>query len=103
MGLSTTAKRSSKRDLSKMGRRLEKASRLLGQGKVSVLYKDGEFVVFRVVGDTDVHEVVYREGVWMCDCEFNSIYPTHPCSHILACQMYLNGAGGEKNGPDNNI
>ena len=85
-----------KRNLSNMERRIKKAKRLLEEGRVSLKFKSKDIVVFKVVGDTDQHTVMYRDGKWMCDCEFNSLYPQYPCSHILACQMWLEREEKEK-------
>lgn len=91
------ARRSTKRNLSNIDRRLQKAKRLIEQNRVFLEFESEDVFAFRVLGDTEEHRVLYRGGKWMCDCEFNSIYPMHPCSHILACQMYLENEirGGE--------
>lgn len=99
-----TAGRTSKRNFSNIDRRLKKAKRLLDEERVILTLKSPDIVAFKVIGDTDTHTVLYRDGKWMCDCEFNSLYPMYPCSHILACQMYLEKMErGGGNGADNDI
>jgi len=90
-------KNTKKRNLSNMERRVKKAKRLLEDDRVFLRFRSEDIIIFKVVGDTDLHTVMYRDRKWMCDCEFNSIYPQYPCSHILACQMWLEREEKEKN------
>ncbi|NPA76335.1 MAG: hypothetical protein GXN93_01095 [Candidatus Diapherotrites archaeon] len=94
--MTSQRRRSSRKNLSNLERRLGKAKRLLEEGRVELRFNNEDIAVFRVHGDTDEHSVILRAGIWMCDCEFNSIYPQYPCSHILACQMLLEQIEKEK-------
>lgn len=70
-------------------KRMAKARRLLESGKVKLRYSAPGFLLFSVEGNSDTHEVIYRDGKWFCDCEWNSIHPDNPCSHILAAWLWL--------------
>lgn len=77
-------------------RRMLKAKQLLNEGRVKLRYSAPGFFLFVVNGETDDHEVMYREGKWFCDCEWNSIHPESPCSHILAAWLWLKRYAGLK-------
>ena len=70
-------------------KRWQKAKQLLGEGRVVLRYSAPSFFLFHVKGETDDHEVIYNKGKWMCDCEWNSLHPDNPCSHILASWLWL--------------
>jgi len=69
--------------------RKEKARRLVEEGLVYLVYSDGDTYVFKVIGDTEPHTVIYRDNRWMCDCKWSALHPDDPCSHILACKYFL--------------
>lgn len=80
-------------NLNNFERRLSKARRLYNEDRVVLVYFARGFYKFKVKGDTDNHDVIYRDGKWMCDCEWNTIHPDNPCSHILASKMLLERLG----------
>ena len=63
-----------------------KAERLVREGKVKLPYP----VYFIVEGDESEYEVVLkarnRSG---CTCRWSSLYPETKCSHIRACELFL--------------
>ena len=93
MGVQTMTSRSKgkRKNLEDLTRRMKKAERLLKEGGVIPVYHStsDDFYEFRVIGDHEVHTVIKRGKLWACDCKFNSLYPDKPCSHILACMLYL--------------
>jgi hypothetical protein len=56
-----------------------KATRLLVEGRVSVVRVDQRGALAIVKGDTGLHRVTYN-GSWHCDCAALGM-----CSHGLAC------------------
>lgn len=62
---------------------LEKAGRLLVDGKLEVTFRDGDKIVATCLGDSgEKHSLQSSGGVGLCSCPAVSV-----CSHLLALAM----------------
>jgi len=70
-----------------------KARILLREGKVKKDMETAKRIHFRVLGRSGEHSVIYdkEKRKWLCDCTYMSLHGEY-CSHVLACQMYLEKA-----------
>lgn len=68
----------------------QKSKNFVENGKVLKEIETSQRIHFTVFSK-DLHSVIFdkKEKNWRCDCQFFSL-KQRPCSHILACKLYLN-------------
>ena len=65
--------------------KIEKAKRYAQERKR--IHLNAMTVTFE--GENNNHNVVYKDGVWQCDCDF--FQTRSRCSHTMALEMILDG------------
>lgn len=66
----------------------KKAERILNEKRISITYRNGTNVHFKIDGK-DEHSVIRNRKGYICDCYYFSIM-CKPCSHIKAAKMMMN-------------
>ncbi|MDI6806394.1 MAG: SWIM zinc finger domain-containing protein [Candidatus Aenigmarchaeota archaeon] len=68
----------------------QKSKNFVKNGKILKEIETPQRIHFTVLSK-DLHSVIFdkKEKSWSCDCQFFSL-KQKPCSHILACKLYLN-------------
>jgi hypothetical protein len=68
----------------------EKALELLREGKVKKELETSRRIHFSVIGDTEVHFVIYdkQRKEFNCDCMYMTLH-RKMCSHALAAKYFL--------------
>ena len=64
-----------------------KAARILREGRLTVLHRDGDHVTAECVGDTGIYELGHdpdRPGFWRCSCPSSG-----RCSHAIALMLVV--------------
>ena len=68
---------------------IEKAERLLREGRVILDHKNGTKWFFTVKGYHDTYSVIINEHSMSCTCKYEAYYPNGICSHKLAALLYI--------------
>jgi hypothetical protein len=66
--------------------KIEKARRYADERDSRISFEE---LSIRVNGDNSNHSVEYREGTFLCDCNFFPSWRT--CSHVMAVERILDG------------
>lgn len=67
-----------------------KGTKLFEEGMVKEDLETDKRIHFRVIGESDVHFVIFdkEKNQFSCDCAFFTLHQKK-CSHIIAAELYL--------------